>query len=157
MTTEKTAPTLTPKQVSRTVENEQKGVMPLLPLQFVRVDDLTTFAAEVAVTEGDAVYHFYATKEVNALPHWTTPEGVVQLSLTPVAYWTELFPAEMEKAAKLYFDADEKRLRAAYTAEKASWWLRAKGAGQRLDPQRFALGFCDVLDKALEASMLKAK
>ena len=131
--------------------------MPLLPLQFTKVEDLTTFSAEVTVTDGEAVYHFYATKEVNDLPRWVTPDGPVQLSLTANNYWIGLFPTEMEKAAKAYFDADERRLRAAYTAEKASWWLRAKGAGQRLDPQRFALGFCDALDKALESSMLKAK
>lgn len=131
--------------------------MPLLPLQFTKVEDLTTFAAEVAVTDGDAVYHFYATKEVNALPLWTIGNGVRDLEMTAQYYWTKFFPSIMEQAAKEYFDADERRLRAAYTAEAASWWLRAKGAGQRLDPQRFALGFCDALDKALEGSMLKAK
>ena len=151
MTTEQTK--LSPTQVSRTVEAEQKGTMPLLPLQFTKIEDLTTFAAEVTVTDGDAVYHFYATEEVNALPRWNGSE----LTMTSATYWAEFFPKVMEAAAREYFDADESRLRAAYTAENASWWLRAKGVDQRLDPQRFALGFCEALDKALEGSMLKAR
>ena len=136
---------------------EQKGALPLLPLQFTRVEDLTTFSAEVAVTEGDAVYHFYVTKEANALPHWVTPTGARTLPITPHKYWLELFPQVMEAVAREYFDADERRLVAAYTEEQASWWLRAKGAGMKLDPQRFALGFCDKLDAALESSMENAR
>jgi hypothetical protein len=152
-----TATKLTPTQVTRTVSEEQKGVLPLLPLHFTRVEDLTTFSAEVAVTEGDAVYHFYVTKEANALPHWVTSAGTFTLGITPHKYWLELFPQVMEKVAREYFDADERRLVAAYTEEKASWWLRAKGAGMKLDPQRFALGFCDKLDAALESSMENAR
>ena len=152
-----TVPTLTPTQVTRTVQSEQKGVLPLLPIQFIKVADLTTFSAEVAVTDGDAVYHFYATDEVNALPRWESANGAVGLSVTPHKYWLELFPEQLEKVAKEYFNCDESRLRAAYTAEQASWWLRAKQAGMKLDPQGFALGFCDALDKALEGSILNAK
>lgn len=108
------------------------------------VTDLTTFAAEVAVTEGDLVYHFYATDEVNALP-------------SPQQYWHELFPAVLERTAKEYFKADFPRLKAAYTEEKASWWLRAFGFGRVLDPHKMALRFCDVLDAALDAAMQSTK
>ena len=128
-------------------------MLPVLPLQFIKVEDLTTFAAEVAISDGDAIYHFYVTKEVNELPRWKDRTVSVQ----PRRYWAELFPELLEKTARQYFDCDEKRLKAAYTAEKASWWLRAKGAGHKLNPQGFALGFCDALDAALEGSMQNTK
>ena len=99
--------------------------------------DLTTFAAEVAVTEGDFVYHFYVTDEVNKGPD-------------PKQYWLELFPKVLEATSKEYFKADFPRLKAAYTEEKASWWMRAYGFGRVLDPHKMALQFCDALDKALE-------
>ncbi len=108
------------------------------------VTDLTTFAAEVAVTEGDLVYHFYVTDEVNAGPD-------------PKRYWLETFPAVLEQTAKNYFKADFPRLKAAYTEEKASWWLRAFGFGRVLEPHKMALRFCDELDAALDAATSSVK
>ena len=135
---------LTPKQVNSTVEGEQVAELPVLPIQFMPVKDLTTFAAEVAVTEGDFVYHFYVTDEVNKGPD-------------PRAYWLELFPSVLEKTAQEYFKADFPRLKAAYTEEKASWWLRAFGFGLVLEPHKMALSFCDALDAALDAATSSSK
>lgn len=135
---------LTPRQVTSTVEGEQTAELPVLPIQFMPVKDLTTFAAEVAVTEGDFVYHFYVTAEVNAGPD-------------PRKYWLELFPGVLEKTAKEYFKADFPRLKAAYTEEKASWWLRAFGFGLVLEPHKMALAFCDALDAALDSATSSSK
>jgi hypothetical protein len=133
-----TTPTLTPRQVTKTVEGEQTaGTLPVLPLIFTTVNDYTTYAAEFAITEGDLVFHFYATDEVNQ-------------RRDPRGYWLEAFPAVMERVAKDYFKADFPRLKAAYTEEKASWWMRAKGFGQVLDPHKFTYKFLDELDSALD-------
>jgi hypothetical protein len=136
--------TLSPNQVTSTVEGEQKGTLPVQAIQFMPVTDLTTFAAEVAVTEGDLVYHFFVTQEVNALPDARK-------------YWLELFPEVLEKTAQEYFKADFPRLKAAYTEEQASWWLRAFGFGHVLDPHKLALSFCDALDAALDAATQNSK
>jgi hypothetical protein len=131
---------LNPKQVSETVVQEQVAELPVLPIKFIPVRDLTTFDAEVAVVEGDLVYHFYVTQEVNDGPN-------------PQRYWHDIFPAVLEKTAQEYFKASFPRLRAAYTEEKASWWMRCAGFGMLLEPQKMALAFCDVLDQALEREM----
>jgi hypothetical protein len=123
---------------------KEKVEFPAIAIQFMPVTDLTTFAAEVAVTEGDFVYHFYATDEVNRKPD-------------PQKYWIELFPEVLEKTAKEYFKADFPRLKAAYTEEKASWWFRAFGFGLVLDPHKMALRFCDALDEALDSATQSSK
>ena len=55
--------------------------------------------------------------------------------------------------AEEYFQATYPRLKAAYTEEQASWWMRAYGFGQLLDPHKFAYGFFDKLDEALDAAL----
>jgi len=140
-----TKPTLSSNQVSSTVESEQKAVLPVLALHFLDITDYTTFRAELAVTEGDLVFHFYPTNEVHALKR-----------PTPMAYWSELFPAALETVAQKYFDANESRLKAAYTEEQASWWLRAFGFGHVLDPHKLAYGFLEALDAALDGAITKA-
>ena len=132
-------PTLTPTQVTKTVEQDQKGTMPVLPLQFIKIHDYTTFAAEFAITEGDLVFHFFATDEVNARPD-------------PREYWLTTFPNTFSQVAEDYFKATYPRLKAAYTEEQASWWMRAVGFGMLLLPHEFAYGFFDALDAALDAA-----
>jgi hypothetical protein len=127
------------------VEDEQKAVLPVLAIHFIDVTEYTTFRAELAVTEGDLVFHFYPTNEVHALK---LP--------TPEKYWKEVFAAVLEPVAKQYFNAEEPRLKAAYTAEQASWWMRAFGFGQVLDPHKLAYGFLEVLDKALDGAITNA-
>lgn len=136
--------TLNPNQVTSAVEGEQTGTLPVMPIQFIPVTDLTTFAAEVAITEGDFVYHFYVTPEVNA-------------GTDPHKYWLETFPQILEQTAKEYFKAEFPRVRAAYTEEKASWWMRAFGFGMVLDPHKLALSFCDALDSALDKATQNSK
>src|SRR3954464_8209789 len=113
MTMTNPKPTLSVGQVTSTVEGEQKAVLPVMGINFIDITEYTTFRAELAVTEGDLVFHFYPTEEVHALK-----------DPTPMAYWPEPSPAILEPVAKKYFNADESRLKAAYTTEQVSWWLR---------------------------------
>lgn len=119
------------------------GDLPVLPLSFIPIDDYTTFRAEFAITEGDIVYHFFVTDEVQKLPN-------------PKKYWFELFPQALSEVADKHFNATFPRLKAAYTEEQASWWMRAYGFGKVLDPHRFSYKFFDALDSALDAAMPKA-
>jgi hypothetical protein len=138
-------PTLNASQVTSTVEAEQKAVLPVLALFFSDVTEYTTFRAELAVTEGDLVFHFYPTPAAHALKQ-----------PTPLQYWTELFPECLDRVARQYFNADESRLSAAYTEEMASWWLRGFGFGHVLEPQKFAYGFLAALDAALDGAITSA-
>jgi hypothetical protein len=110
-----------------------------MALQFVPVLDYTTFAAEIAVSDGDIIYHFFVTDEVNKLA-------------SPKTYWHETFSAALEKVAQVYFKAKSPRLKAAYTEEKASWWLRAYGFGRVLHPHKLARGLLVELDKELDSA-----
>jgi hypothetical protein len=135
---------LRPKQVMETVASEQqKGDLPVLPLQFMPANDFTTFRGEVAVDQGDFVYHFFVTAEVQAMPQGEK-------------YWKEVFPTTLERAAKAYFHVDFPRLQATYVEELASWWFRAYGFGRVLGPQKMALRFFDDLDAALEAAIVSS-
>lgn len=140
-----TKPTLSVHQVTSTVEGEQQAVLPVMGLNFIDISEYTTFRAELAVTEGDLVFHFYPTEEVHALKN-----------PTPAKYWKELFPSVLEPVAKSYFNADEARLKAAYTEEQTSWWLRGFGFGHVLDPHKFAYGFLAALDAALDGVITRA-
>jgi hypothetical protein len=121
------------------LETEEPS-LPVLPIQFIPIREYTTFAAEVAVTDGDLVYHFYVTDEVNALSQ-------------PNKYWLETFPRVLDQVARAYFNAEFPSLKAAYTEEKASWWLRAFGFGMVLNPHKRAYGLFDLLDAALETEI----
>lgn len=126
-----------------TARLEAEGDLPVLPLQFIPITEYTTFRAELAIADGDLIFHFYVTGEVNALRE-------------PKKYWLEFFPAVLEPVAKTYFNAEFPRLKAAYTEEQASWWFRAFGFGHVLEPHKFAYGFLEKLDAALDEAISKA-
>jgi len=127
-----------------TAKLQAEGDLPVLPLQFIPITEYTTFRAELAIADGDLIFHFYVTAEVN-----------VRQAPTPLKYWMELFPAVLESMAKTYFNADFPRLKAAYTEEHASWWFRAFGFGHVLDPHKFAYDFLEKLDAALDEAISK--
>jgi hypothetical protein len=107
---------------------------------FMSVDSYTTFKAEYAVLDGDIVFHFFANDEINRLPD-------------PWHYWKTVFPRCLERVAEKYFAATYPRVRAAYTDELASWWLRANGFGHILNMDEFAKQFLERLDKELDTQM----
>ncbi len=127
-------------QISSIVTDEKSQFA--VPVQFIPCRDFTTFEAEFAVTEGDLVFHFKVTPEVQALDN-------------PSKYWLEDFSKALDTVAQEVFKASFPRLRAAYTEEMASWYLRAEGAGMLLDPHALAYRFLDALDAALDARMQK--
>jgi hypothetical protein len=127
-------------QAQTQIESEAKNALPVLPLHFIEVRDYTTFALEFAITEGDIVFHFYVTDEVNASPD-------------PTHYWKEVFPNTLSVCVESYFKATYPRIKAAYTEEKASWWMRAYGFGLVLDPHNFVYKFLDELDAALDGAV----
>lgn len=130
---------LSGKEVQEITETEGLAKKPheVLPLQFIRVSDYTTFEAEIAILDGDIVFHFYVTPEVNK-------------GSNPKLYWLQLFPVVLSEVAQVHFNATFPQLKAAYTEEKASWWMRAFGKGMVLDPHRYAYAFLERLDGALE-------
>ena len=134
---------LSPTEVTGAVTEEQSVDLPVLPMVFTAVEGYTTFKAELAIAEGDIIFHFYVTDEIQKLPN-------------PKKYWLELFPKALSESAEQYFNVTFPRLKAAYTEEKASWWMRAFGFGRLLDPHKFAYRFFDVLDEALDMEMPKA-
>ena len=130
------------RQVTDAVASDQNDVHGVAAMQFTQVNDYTTFRAEFAVTAGDIVFHFFETAEVQAL----SARNI---------YWETVFAKELEAVAVRVFNADSTRLRAAYTDELRSWWLRAYGFGHLLDPHRLVYRFLDALDEALDAVKLK--
>lgn len=139
---------LSPEKVTSVVTGEQTVdgdpiELPVLPIKFIQITEYTTFRAEVAITDGDIVFHFYANDDINNLPN-------------PSKYWLDLFPNALSAVAEKYFNATFPRLKAAYTEEQASWWMRAFGFGRLLDPHKSAYKFFDVLDAALDGEMPKA-
>lgn len=115
-------------------ENDQA----VLPVAFIKVP-YTTFLAEFAIVDGDLVFHFFLSPEVQA-------------HRDAKVYWDSIFPAFLDPVAKEVFKADFPRLKAAKVAEFEidSWWLRAFGFGYVLDPHKLAYRFLDALDLALD-------
>jgi len=103
-------------------------------LDYTKVESYTTFWAEYAFEEGDIILHFYKTPEYQ----------------DNVAYWLNVFPAALDPVARTVFNATAPRLRAAYTEEMDSWWLRADSYDHIIDKRGLVLRFLDTLDKTLE-------
>jgi hypothetical protein len=116
------------------VTAEQKTDFNLQPVRFIVDDTHTTFKAEFAMVDGAIVYHFFLTPEMS----------------TRARYWEELFPNALSRVAERYFNATYPRLKAAYTEEVKSWWMRAEGFGLVLDPHKFSYRFFELLDTELE-------
>jgi hypothetical protein len=112
--------------------------LPVQTLHFHKVDGYTTFSAEFAFEDNDIVFHFFQTAE--------SRQGGER-------YWKEAFPAELEKVAMGFFAAGPPRLQATYVEdfELDSWWLRAFGFADVLDPDARARRFLALLDGALDA------
>jgi len=102
-------------------------------LQFTKVKDYTTFDAEHASDGSDLIFHFFRTEE-NSSDN----------------YWKEIFPNALSEVAQAVFQAGYPRLRATYTREVDSWWLRADGFADEGLPEERILHFYKKLDQALD-------
>lgn len=104
------------------------------PVRFQKVTDYTTFSAEHAFDGNDIVFHFFRTVE-------TTGEQ----------YWKHLFPDTLSEIAQEIFQAEYPRLKAAFTQEQDSWWMRATGFVDIGLPEERIAKFYEKLDQMLEA------
>lgn len=125
--------------VSQVTQDQSRNGIGPQPLLFTKVSDYTLFDAEYAVEGDDLIFHFFVTDEVNKMEN-------------AKKYWLEVFPRVLELSAISYFDAKFPRLKAAYTEENASWWMRFYGSSA-LDPAGFAEGFFPKLDEGLELAL----
>lgn len=132
-------PPLSPNQAATKVAEEAQGALPVYSIHFIPITQYTTFRAEVAVSDGDLIFHFFVNDEIKARSD-------------AQQYWTDLFPTVLSQVATEHFAVDYPRLKAAYTEEQASWWMRAYGFGQLLEAHKFAYVFFDKLDAALDAA-----
>lgn len=113
-------------------------------LHFTKINCYTTFAAEYAIEGDDLVFHFF-------LP----PELEEQLREPHVLkYWRRTFPTVFEPVVYTAFKVHPPRVQAAYVNDLGvnSWWFRAYGFANRLDPDGLCSFFLEELDKALDAS-----
>lgn len=109
---------------------DEQGVV---PLQFKKVTDYTTFSAEHAFDGDDIVFHFFRTKE--------NPSD---------RYWQDVFPNGLSDVAQEVFQAGYPRLKATFTQEVDSWWMRASGFAHEGLPEERIQHFYAKLDQALE-------
>lgn len=123
------------------VPNDIVGVQ---GLQFTKVSCYTTFTAEYAQEGEDLVFHFFLPPE---LEEKTREPHVLR-------YWRRTFPAIFEPVVYTAFRAEPPRVQAAYVSDFGvnSWWFRAYGFVNRLDPEGLCTHFLEELDKALDAS-----
>lgn len=125
-------------------QQDEQGVA---ALQFTPVDDFTTFRAEYAIVDEDLVFHFFQPPEhVGAIE-------AKQTALEPRLnhYWMDSFPRTLDVVARDFFRAESPTLRAAYTEELKSWWLRGFGMAAVATPDARAKLFLQKLDQALDA------
>jgi len=119
-------------------------------IKFKLVKDFTTFEAEYAITQKGIEVHFYLPSEVRP----DTEKGE-KLADGPVQHWWEgsdgAFPLMLTKVSMEHFQAEFPRLMAKYTDELYSWWFRANGFSNVIDPDALVLKFFDKLDNALDA------
>lgn len=103
------------------------------PMKFIENDAYTTFRAEHAIDGNDLVFHFFRHRGL------------------PDKFWKdEGFPQALSDTAMAVFQATYPRLKATYTSEVDSWWMRASGFAVVGLPEERIERFYEKLDEALE-------
>lgn len=90
------------------------------------------------------MFHFFLTPEI-------TPEQGGK------EYWSVTFPEALSEVAQQVFQAGYPQLRAAFTAEQDSWWMRANGFAVVGIPEERVTSFYAELDQALDARNVKKR
>lgn len=134
------------RTLETTMVDEGTGIE---PLAFTKVTDYTTFIAEYAFDgdEEDMVFHFFLTPEHHEAALQYPPHVYIR------RMWANddgFFPTVMAEFAQKFFQMGYPQLRATYTQELSSWWLRCTGAGNTLDRDGRAVLFLRLLDEALD-------
>lgn len=114
-------------------------------IKFTKVTNYTGFDAEYAWVDNDLIVHFFMPPEfIN------TPKDMRE------SWWLGTFASCLDTAAQQFFSADYPRLVAKYTEEMQSWWFRARGYGDVLDPDAFAIAFFKRLDATIDRAQTQA-
>jgi len=134
---------------TETLTETPKGAMSVLskegtdyslePLRFTRNEEYTTFIGEHVFDGNDIVFHFFKS-----------PELAAKAAVDQVAYWKNTFPDALSQVAQDVFQAGYPRLKATYTQEVDSWWMRAYGFAVEGMPDDRVRAFYDNLDAELE-------
>jgi hypothetical protein len=133
-------------QPTSTTETEAKSLLSnqgdqgVQPLQFTRDNTYTTFESEHAFDEDDIVFHFFRATENSG-----------------DTYWKKVFPDVLSDVAQAVFEAGYPRLKAAFTDETDSWWMRANSFANTGLPEERVRRFYQKLDEALEARLKTSK
>lgn len=118
-------------------------------LKYKKVENFTTFLAEYTLLDGNIVVHFFPPKEA-----WegSLHNGQPRVSAEFMRGWKRTFPAILSPLAESYFKATMPVLQATYVGEMHSWWFRAGGFANGMDPDGLILAFFAQLDAALDAA-----
>jgi hypothetical protein len=119
-------------------------------LAFTKDDSYTTFNAEHAISGNDIVLHFFPPPELIERAGQPLVYDQVRFP-SPNHYWLKEFPVALEQAVIQAFQAPKERLRIEYTAELASWYLKAQGFALQGVPDDRVAHFYRLLDAAIEA------
>lgn len=128
-------------------QQDDQGVM---PLQFEVVDEYTTFIARFAIDDNDLIFHFYLPAELVHVPTVASPKPEPYFQARVDKYWNDNLPRTLDIVARDFFKAEAPRLKAAFTPEMNSWWLRGFGMADVLDPAARARAFLAKFDQALD-------
>jgi hypothetical protein len=118
------------------LNNAVGGECGIVPLQFTDVTTLASFRAEYATEGDDIILHFYTLPEDKDNAYWQK-------------MWQKVFPATLDAVAQGYFRAKYPQLKAAYTEEMDSWWLRAYDFPHILNKDTYVMRFLEQLDRAV--------
>jgi hypothetical protein len=103
------------------------------------------FRAQHAIIDGNIVIQFFLPEAAGNLE-----KADARTQQRWAAYWLEVFPSHLSRVAKAHFRADKPRLVAKYTEDLRSWWFRAQGYGESLNPDGLVTEFYSKLVEALQ-------
>lgn len=135
------------EQVGRHNVDADLGNIDKAVISFAKVESFTTFLAEYAFVDGNIVVHFFPPKEAYVVSMATQQPKV---SVDFLRHWQRTFPQLLSPIAEDYFKATAPIITATYVAEMTSWWMRANGFANGLDPNTLILKFFVALDAALD-------
>ena len=136
------------EEVSKDLKDTLEGAPPEIGgvegLEFIKVTEYTTFSAEYAEDGNDLIFHFFLPEELKGIAH----EKAVK------DYWETVFPTVLEPVATEVFRAGPPRLQATFITDYDlnSWWFRAKGFVESLDPDALCKKFLEKMDQGLDAT-----
>jgi len=114
----------------------QEDDQPVAGINYTKVTDYTTFDAEYALVGSDIVIHLFQPFDKKHPPR----------------FWQDRVATILDRFAQQFWRAQYPRLKAAYTEELDSWWLRACGFADQGDPEarihKFLMGLDDEVEKA---------